>query len=917
MLSDLHFRLRALLHRPAVEQELDDELRFHIEQEALKYQRSGIERNEAIRRARIALGGVSQVAEHCRDARGTNLFENFLRNLRYGIRALRSTPSFTVVALLSLAIGIGANTAVFTVVNATLLRSLAVDNPDALISLYSSADEPVNNIWRRNSNTVKDPKTGKQLSDTFSLTALQRFQNEAKDAADVFGFYSPGRVGVTDAAGTRTGHLTLVSGNYFQAAGVRVALGRPLTPQDDRARAAVVVITASFWERAFQNNPSILGSTVKMNGIPAAIVGVVAPGFRGMAAAGFDGPSDLFGPLGAMDVLAPLQSRHSKKPLTAPDYWWIHLMARRSPGVSTESAQARLTTVFQNEAKSSGLPHLEQMKNPGIVVRDGSRGTEALRSAVGEPLKVLLGVAAIVLVLACLNVAVLMLARSAARHREIAVRVSVGASRGHILGQLMTESLLLSIAGGAAGWLVAWWGAHVIGSLITANFNNADLDLAPDARILLFTAAVAVLTGIFFGIAPALKALKVDIAPNLRQTVQTTSGTARFATGKVLIAAQVALSVLLLAGSGLLLRTLWNLQKIDAGFQRDRLLTFRADAGQLGKTPEQAFAVHQRIVDELKSTPGVVSAAAVSHTLISGWHNGTQVRLPGAPENKSVDVLSNTVTPDFFETVGMPLVAGRAFDLADQQASRRPVVINQIAAKKLFGDEPPVGKILVQHSRMSRIELEVIGVSRDAKYDNLRKQIVPTMFDLYRSEPDGFTGRAFVVRTFADPSALAAAVRKAVASVEPDLAVTDMKTQQRLIDDSLYRERLFAWLLTLFGIFSLVLAAIGLYGVASYSAVRRTPEVGVRVALGATANQVLTLFIGQTLRPVLAGAVAGVIGSYIASKVVASLLFGVDRLDIPTFLSVLAVLLTIAAIAATIPAWRATRIEPMTALRTD
>jgi predicted permease len=660
-----------------------------------------------------------------------------------------------------------------------------------------------------------------------------------------------------------------------------------------------------------------LGKVLRLNGVPMTVVGVTGPGFRGISAAGFDGPADIFAALSTVDAIAPAEFGVAGRPKTAVDYWWIQIMGRRKAGVSMKTATDRMTAVFRGVLAGSGVPGLEKAKNPRIVLAAGDKGLDSLRDQIQKPLLVLVGVVGLVLLLACVNVATLQLARSAARRREVAVRLSLGASRGRILRQHLIESLLLSALGAGAGTLLALWGAPLVADLLTVGpiFETVWLDLSPDFRIMAFTLAATTLTGLVFGVVPAWQATRVDVAPNLKDNARSNGRRNVLAAGKMLIAGQAALSLLLIAGAGLFLRTLGNLYGQDAGFARDHLLLFRLDLGQLGFKPEQSGPVYDSIRQSIASVPGVRSVSAMSHPLIGGWRNSTQL---ASVETgwQPLEVLMNTVSPGFFETVGMPMVAGRAFSPYDGASSVPVAILNQSAARRLCGNEPAVGQILRRRMADKTFAMELIGVARDAKFYSLRAAAEPTVFVLYdQSYPS--TMRAFAVRTAGDPLAMVGPVRRAISAIDRDVVMMDIKSENRLIEESLHEERLFATMLSLFGGFALLLAAIGLHGVTAYSTARRTGEIGLRVALGATRYQVLALVLGQVLRPACAGMMAGLLASWAATRWIESLLFGVRRLDPLVLAGALLLLAAVALAAAFAPAWRAARIDPMAALRSE
>jgi predicted permease len=723
---------------------------------------------------------------------------------------------------------------------------------------------------------------------------------------------------VSEGAGSsRPGRVTLVSGNFFEGLGVPMALGRGLLDSDDQPGGSAIVITHSFWVRWLNADAAILGKVLRLNGAPMKVVGVAAPDFHGISAAGFDGAVDIFAPLNTLETIAPDEFRGNQKPKTAPDYWWVQIMGRRKPGVPIEAASAHLTALFRGVLAASGVPALQQAKNPQIFLPPGDKGLNDLRDKVQRPLLILLVVVGVVLLLACVNMATLQLARAAARQREMAVRLSLGASRGRVVRQLLIESLLLSALGATAGVLFAAWGAPLVAGLLTAGptFDAVWLDFSPDLRILGFTLLATALTGVLFGLAPAWQATRVDIAPGLRDNIRGATRRSACGLGKALIAGQAALSLVLLAGSGLFLRTLGNLYSLDGGFARDHLLVFRLDFDGHAFKPELAGPVFESIPRSIAATPGVRAVASMSHPLISGWRNSTALS-SAETEWRPVETLMNTVTPEFFDTMRMPILAGRTFSAGDAVSVQPVVILNQTAARQFCGDRPAIGRILRRGAAGRTFDVEVVGVVRDAKFESMRSVIEPTVFVPFQSAYP-FTRRAFAVRTTGDPRAMAGPVRRAIWAMNSDAMMTDVKTQTDMIEESFHQERLFAALLTLFGGFALLLAAIGLHGVTAYSTARRTGEIGLRMALGAGRPQVLALVLRQVLRPVAAGAVVGFAASWVATRWIESMLFGVKRLDLPTFVGALSLLVAVALAAAFVPAWRAARIDPMTALRAE
>jgi len=917
MNRDFFRRLAAFRQRDRLDRDLREEIQNHLAMQAEDNQRSGMDVAEARSAARRQFGNSTVLVEQSRETWGWGPFERLGQDLKYAWRTLRNNPAFTLVAILSLALGIGANTAIFSVVNAVLLRSLPVRDPSQLVILGASADVAIPGVRVQNSHDKTDPVTGRRFYNTFPLAVARDFRAKAADQVDAFAFFSPGKIGVNDSAGSRPGFLTLVSGNFFEALGAPMALGRGLTDADDQTGTSAIVITQFFWEHSLNSDAAILGKVLRLNGAPMVVVGVTGANFRGVSMAGFDGPADVFAPLNAMETIVPDEFRGGSRPKAAPDYWWVQILGRRRPGVSMQAAASRMTAIFRGTLADSGLAALQHARNPRILLDPGDKGLNPLRERIQFPLLILMVVVGVVLLLACVNIAVLQLARAAARQREMAVRLSLGAGRARIIRQLLLESLSLSALGAVAGMSLGAWGAPVIAHFLTALpvFSSAWLDLSPDLRIFGFTLLATVSTAALFGLTPAWQATGVDIASSLKDAPHHTSRRGAFRLGKMLIAGQTALSLILLGGSGLFLRTLRNLYHLDAGFDRGHLLLFRLDLRQFGRQPEQADQEFERILEAIQNVPGVRSAAAMSHLLIGGWNNSTELSSPRT-NWQPVDTSLNFVTRDFFTTMRMPLVAGRTFQPSNAASTAPEVVINQSAARELFGGRPAVGQIIHQHTGNPIIDVQVAGVARDAKFNDLRREIGPTVFVPFASSYR-FLSRAFAVRTSGDPLTIAGPIRRVIAAINKDLPMTDVKTQTALIDESLHQERLFAALLTLFGGFALLLAAIGLHGVTAYTTARRTSEIGIRVALGAQKGQVLSLVLRQVLWPVAVGAIAGLLVSRFATRWIESFLFGVKRLDTATFLAACCVLILVALAAAFGPAWRAARLDPMKALRAE
>jgi predicted permease len=854
--------------------------------------------------------------------------QTLLQDLRYGLRMLWKTPGFTVIAVLSLALGIGANTALFSVVDAMLLKKLPVREPERLLLLGSRAGKNFS-AGSYTGNNQRDPVTGVTVMTSFPYQSYQRLREPDSALSEVFAFGNVNlNVNADGQAEVVSGQA--VSGNYYAGLGVPPLLGRTITDEDDKPSAApVAVLSYRYWQRRFGGEPSVINKSINLNNIAFTIIGVTPQGFDGTMQVGSS--QDVSIPIACEPQIAPERGR------MRGEVWWLRLMGRLKPGATPEQATASLEGAFiqsvlehrmarQALAKEQGgnpIKPLAEEDYPQLTMESGSQGEMNTRQYFASSLYILLGVVGLVLLVACANVANLLLARASARQKEIAVRLALGASRWRLVRQLLTESVLLAGIGGTLGILFALWIKD--GLLAVSDWGGrgmSALTIALDLRVLGFTLALSMLTGLLFGIAPAWRATKVDLTPALKDNVRNSSVASRSLLSKSLIVAQVAMSLLLLVGAGLLLRTLLNLQRVETGFNQRNLLLFSLDPGLIGYKGERLSNLYKQTSERLEALPGVQAVTFSRVPLLAQSMSGRSVYLPGAAvqadgEVKSENAHIHQVRENFLEVMEIPLLLGRQFTAQDDEKAPKVAIVNQTFVKNYFQDEDPVGKRISFDSKKPG-EIEIIGIAKDAKYSRQREDVPPTVYLPWMQELRGLSGITFEVRTTGDPAKAIAAARQAISEVDANLPLNNVKTQVEQSEQTLSQERLFAKLLTLFGLLAQQLASIGLYGVMAYGVSQRTREIGIRMALGAKQSDVLKMIVRQGLVLTVIGIVLGVAGTYILTRYLQSLtamLYGVEPTDPLTFALITVLLTVVALIACYIPARRAARVDPMVALR--
>jgi predicted permease len=838
--------------------------------------------------------------------------QDWLRDVRYGSRLLLRSPGFSAVAVLSLALGIGVTTAMLSVGRSVLLQPLPVDRPAQLVVLNWLRADDGRNPMQLGSGDGRDQRTGRNLNTNFSFPAYRALRDTAGQHADVFAFTFLRQVNVSVKGQAMTAGGMLVSGSFFGGIRAPLHIGRGLDDGDEKPGAEpAVVLGYTFWQRVLGGDRGVLGLSVRINGSPFTIVGVTAPGYFGVSNGGFFPPTDVTMTLGAYPAVQSRWTQQFGSMFHAPGVLWLRVMARMPAAADSERITQALNVALAQQFASSGVPSLEQARAPEIRLLPGSRGLDSLRSTMATPIYILTAVAALVLLIACVNVAGLMVARGVHRRHEFWVRRALGAGRARLVRQTLMENLLLAASGGVLGLAVAVWTARALVPMLAGSGVTA-IDVELDAPLLLIAFATLLAAGLIFGLLPAIRSIGSDTPESLRQTGS--GGTMRQQTaGRVLVLVQIAVSVPLLVGAMLFLRTLHNLADVDLGFEPHGLVLFRLDPSLNGYDRARTDQLYWRVLDRVHQMPGVRSATLVENSLISGWVSNTSVVVEGG---RRASVLVNRVGPAFFETFGMQLVVGRALGIQDRVGAPRVGVVNEAAVRELLEGRNPVGRqIAFTTPAWFGESAEIVGVVRDSKYSNLRRDVRPTVF--LASSQNPVAAPMFVVTRASVLSGLPERLRAAVAEIDPDVAVADMKTQEQQIEETIGRERAFTLLLVSFGGFALVLAAIGLHGVTSYNIARRTGEIGIRMALGAQRLDVLWLIMRQVIWLGAGGLALGVPLALVASRTVRALLFGVAPVDVMSF-SVGGVILFVVTLAAgLIPAARAARLNPLVALRGD
>ncbi len=834
-----------------------------------------------------------------------------LQDLRYAFRMLIKSPGFTAVVVLTLALGIGANTAIFSLINAVLLKSLPVKNPQQLVLFQ----------WDDNKWPPMFGQTGWEAKYSFSYPAFDVFRTQNKALSGIFAFVPLGfnagntTVGINGEPTLADG--VMVTGQYFSTLGVTPLLGRGITEADESPAAPrVTVLSYAYWTRRFARDPSVVGKNITLNGIPFAIVGVAPASFYGISVGA---EPDLWVAFDDSPNLRPWSASPgggTNSVYSARNWLCLNIIGRLQSGVTKGQAQSAFDTIFHqfvtaewHPAKDGDVPHL--------TLAPGNQGLPVFQENFGQSLYLLMVAVGLVLLIACANVATLLLARSSTRKKEISVRLAIGASRSRLIRQLLTESVLMSVLGGLLGLLFANWGTHALLAVITdANNGTMVLDAGTDSHVLLFMFVIAVLTGILFGLAPALHASKVDLASAMKDSAANVSDVRdKHHLGQSLIVAQVAASLILMIGAGLFVRTLVNYEDRDFGFNQRNLLTFGLDPTRAGYHDARLVNLYSQLLDRVQALPGVRSATLMADAPFSGWSNNTQIAIEGEPKRKAFGMRWQEVGPDFFQTMQIPVILGRGISRTDTAASQKVAVVDETFAKKYFGGKNPIGLRFGSGSADPKDWWEIVGVCRPAELTDPTSSLLAKAYMAYAQFPKDLDEMFFEVRSEGPSAGVISELRDTVHQADPNLPLIGLKTQADETSEALAFQRLFARLTTVFGLLALVLAMIGLYGTMAYSVMRKTHEIGIRMALGANPSNVLSMVIRQGLTLTLIGVAIGIVAALGVTRLISSMIYGVTPYDPATFVLVAVVLVAVALLACYIPARRAMKVDPMVALR--
>jgi predicted permease len=835
-----------------------------------------------------------------------------LQDIRYGLRMLRKAPGFTAVAVLTLALGIGANTAIFSLLNAVMLKSLPVEDPQQLVLFQ----------WDDNKWPPQFGQTGGDSQYSFSYPAFEDFRTDSTVLSSVFAWVPLGfndqntTVAINGQPTLANGQM--VTGEYFFGLGVTPLLGRGITEADENPAAPrVAVISYAYWTRRFARDASIIGRNITLNGIPFTIVGVTPPAFYGVQVGT---EPDLWIPFDDKPNMRPWSTEPGNGATSvynARDWLCINIIGRLKSGVTRAQAQSSLDVLFHNFVTADWHPDKPDQV-PHMMLAPASQGLPQLQQGSGQPLYILMIAVGLVLLIACANVATLLLARTTTRKKEITVRLAIGASRSRLIRQLLTESVLMSMLGAALGLAFAAWCTRALITLMSSGSNSLVLDANADAKVLLFTLAAAVLTGILFGLAPAFRVTRIELASAMKDSAANISDARdKHRLGKSLIVLQVAISLVLMVGAGLFVRTLVNFEKRDYGFTQQNLLSFGLDPTRAGYHDARLVNLYSELLDRIQALPGVKAATLMEYAPFDGWSNNNDVAIESEGKKPiSFNVRSQRIGPDFFSTMGIPIIAGRGINRADTAASLSVAVVDETFAKRFFPGQNPIGRRFSRSSKFdSKDAIEIVGLAKPAELTNPHAELRPKAYYAYAQVPEYVNMMSFEVRTQGAPSTVISALRDTVRQADPSLPLINLTTQKQETSAALSQENLFARLTTVFGLLALLLAMIGLYGTMAYSVTRKTHEIGIRIALGANPANVLGMVIRQGITLTLIGVAVGIVAALGATRLISSMIFGVTPYDPITLILVAAVLVAVALLACFIPALRATRVDPMVALR--
>ncbi len=911
-MPDFFRKLRLFLHRDRLERDLAEEMRHHL---AMKAGNAAGDSAAALRQ----FGNVTSLQEQSRALWTWAFWEQSAQDLRYALRMMTANPLFTAMAALSLALGIGANTAIYSFMDAIMMRALPVQHPEQLAVFE----------WRTKGRPdVIHGQTGTRhayglrgiSSPDYPLAAFDLFRKDSDVFTSVFAYAWGARPSTVVQGQAEVVDAELVSGGYFDGLGVYPAAGRLIGQDDDRFGATpVAVISYAWWQRRFAASPVAVGQSILVNGTPFIVAGVAPPDFFGVDPAA---APELMIPLHAGPLLAPKPDRYRER-FVDKNFYWVDMMGRLRPGVGIAQAQAHLASQFHEFALSTASSAKEKVNMPELWLDEGGSGLDSLRRQYSKPVYVLMAMVGLILAIACANIANLLLARATARRREMAVRLSLGASRFRVVRQLLTESVLLSVVGGALGVLVAVWGIRSITWLLANGSEHFTLHATIDWQVLGFTFALAVVCGLLFGLAPALQGTRVDLTPALKESrASGPRGRLRHAgmrigLSHVLVVSQIAISLLLVVGAGLFVHTLSNLRSVALGFNRENILLFSLNAAPVGYKGAALARFYGDLRDRFRNIPGVRNVSSSSYPLVSQYWNGERLIIPGLAKTGSEELSTSKldVGPSFLATMQIPILLGREIEERDLE-SPRVAVVNEKFVKKYFAGQNPVGRRIGIGEATSPADIEIIGVAKTSLYNSLKEEDTPPVaYVPYTQDLDHLGELVFELRSTGDPLALVNTVRQIVHQASPVVPVSDVSTQAQNIDRTISQERTFAGLCGCFAVLALMIASIGLYGSVAYAVARRTGEIGIRMALGAQSRRIVWMVLGEVIALAAVGLGIGLTAAYSLTHFVASFLFGMKPHD-PLALSLSVVVLAASMmLAGYAPALRASRVDPMAALR--
>jgi predicted permease len=902
MLTRVRSWIGGVIRRRRVERDLADEVEFHLRERAEHWMRQGLPPEQAARRARVEFGAVERHKEDCREALGLRLIDEFGGDIAYGLRKMRAAPAFTIVAVSILALSIGANSAVFSVLEPVVLRMLPVERPQDLRELawIDRRDSPMKITYTGAGGSTSGGAT------SFAYPVYAHLRDRSTVFDDLFLFDQRAiDTGVSGRAQPVPG--LFVSGNFLRGLGVSVTIGRSIAPEDDRADApAVAVLTDGFWQRVFGGDPSAVGQALSVNGTPAMIIGVTARGFEGVD------------PGSPVDVIVPITTllpvNEARQALGNSRYWRYRVMGRVKAGVDDERVRTQTEALFQQTLPLDSAGTAPSVL-PRLLITPAGQGLGSLRRNYARPLYLLMTIMLVVLLIACANVAGLLLTRATARGREMAVRLALGAGRARLMRQLLTESALLACAGGGLGISLAFAIRGELLSLLNQGQMPLNIPRGPSLWLAGFSIGLCITVALLCGILPALRATRRGLsAAQARSLPDDGAGTSRLLGGKALITVQVALSLVLLVGAGLFVRTLMNLRAQAIGFSPGQILLFETDlsAGRFrGASIDDFF---DTVLQRVTAMPDVQVASLSRYGLLSGGRTTDTIVIPGEPgQQNEIRVHLHFVSPRYLETMGIPLLAGRDFTVQDRDGAPRVALANEALARLLPGAGEPLGRRILHEQPDSPVE--IVGITADARLATLRESAPPTLYLPYRQHPQ--RRMTFAVRVAGDPMAIVAPLRRAIGEIDPDVPLLEIRSQEAQIDAAVRQERVFAAVASGFAVLALILACLGIYGTLAHSVARRAAEIGLRMALGADRRAVVYMVLRESLAPVLIGLACGLGLVAVSTRFVQSMLFGLTPHDAPTILLAGLGLVVSALLAAWLPSRRASQIDPMAALRCE